>query len=100
MKASKDIRSVSYLKAKTSQVLSQVHESRRPVYITQKGEARVVIQDADSYERMRDALSLMRIIAMSEENIREGRVISHKDVMRKAEEIIKTARSKHAPKTA
>ena len=40
MKMSEDIRPVTYLKSRTADLLDQVNETKRPVIITQNGEAR------------------------------------------------------------
>ena len=72
MDAKKDIRPITYLKNNAANLLSQVNESQRPVYITQKGETRAVLQDSKSYEQMRAAIGLLKLIALGEEDIRSG----------------------------
>jgi prevent-host-death family protein len=73
MDAKKDIRPVTYLKNHAADLLSQVNESQSPIYITQKGDARAVLQDPKSYEQMRSAIGLLKLIALGEEDIRAGR---------------------------
>jgi prevent-host-death family protein len=80
MESKKDIRPVTYLKAHAADLLAQVNETHRPVFITQKGEARAVLQDPESYERMRSALGLMKLLAQGEEDVRQGRVRSQEEV--------------------
>lgn len=77
-----DIRPVTYLKAKASDLLKQVNETRRHVVITQNGEPRAVLQDTTSFEETKRALILMKLIHQSEEAIRQGKVTSHDDVFR------------------
>lgn len=74
MSLRKNIRPISYLKAHPAELISQVNESRHPVIITQKGEARAVLQDAESYESMRKALLMMKLVAQGEADIRAGRL--------------------------
>ena len=59
MKMSEDIRPVTYLKSRTADLLAQVNETRRPVIITQNGEARGVLQDTESYESMKAAIAIL-----------------------------------------
>jgi prevent-host-death family protein len=40
-----DIRPVSYLKSRAGDILEQINETHRPVFITQNGEPRAVLQD-------------------------------------------------------
>ena len=72
MSLKKDIRPITYLKARASDLLNQVNETQRPVVITQNGEPRAVLQDTKSYENMRYALGLMKLISQGEEDIRNG----------------------------
>jgi len=71
---------VTYLETRASDLLKQVSDTRRPVIITQNGEPRAVLQDAGSYEEMRHALGLMKLISQGEEDIRKGKVRSQGDV--------------------
>ena len=80
MDAKKDIRPVTYLKSHAASLLSQINESQRPVYITQKGETRAVLQDPKSYEQMRSAIGLLKLIALGEEDVRTGETRSQDQV--------------------
>ena len=72
MSLKKDIRPVTYLKTRAADLLRQVNDTQRPVIITQNGEPRAVLQDAKSYEDMRYALGLLKLISQGEEDIRQG----------------------------
>ncbi len=76
----KDIRPVTFLKTRAADLLKQVNETQRPVIITQNGEPRAVLQDAKSYEDMRYALGLMKLISQGEEDVRRDRVRSQDEV--------------------
>ncbi len=80
MSLKKDIRPITYLKARASDLLNQVNETQRPVVITQNGEPRAVLQDTKSYEDMRYALGLMKLISQGEEDIRNGDFRTQDDV--------------------
>lgn len=75
MNISEDIRPVTYLKTRAAAVLDQINATHRPIVITQDGEPRAVIQDAASFQRMRTAIALMKLLAQSETDIRKGRMI-------------------------
>ena len=79
MSIKKDIRPITYLKSRASDLLKQVNETQRPVVITQNGEPRAVLQDPKSYEDMRYALGLMKLISQGEENIAGGEFRSQED---------------------
>jgi len=78
MKISEDIKPVSYLKARAADLLRQINETRRPVIITQNGEPRAVLQDPESYEKMRNAIGLLKILSISEEEIKSNDVMTSK----------------------
>jgi len=86
MNISRDIKPVSYLKAKTADLLKQVNETRSPVIITQNGEPRAVLQDPESYEKMRNAIGLLKILAISEEEIKSGDVVPSDAVFKKLQD--------------
>ncbi len=69
MKISTDIKPISFLKSKAADMLKQVNETHRPIIITQNGEPRAVLQDPESYENMRNAIGLMKLISLGEEDI-------------------------------
>ena len=82
MNISRDIKPVTYLKANAADLLKQINETHRPVIITQNGEPRAVLQDPDSYENMRNAIGILKLISQGERDIRSGRVKSQEDVFR------------------
>ena len=77
MNIKEDIRPVSFLKGRTAELFAQIERTQRPVVITENGEPRGVLQDVESYERMRRAIGMLKLIAQGEEDIRAGRTIPH-----------------------
>ena len=75
MQLSQDIKPISYLKAKTANVINEVNENQRPIIITQNGEAKAVVQDIKSYEDIQNTLNLLKLIIQSENDIENGRTI-------------------------
>ncbi|MFO1372154.1 MAG: type II toxin-antitoxin system Phd/YefM family antitoxin [Candidatus Competibacteraceae bacterium] len=74
MKFSSQIKPISYLKAHAAEIIRQLAEQREPLVITQNGEAKVVIQDVQSYEQTQETLALLKILALGNRQIEEGRV--------------------------
>ena len=68
-----DIRPVTYLKSRAADLLNQINETHRPVIITQNGEPRAVLQDPESYENMRNAIGILKLLSQGETDVRNGR---------------------------
>lgn len=75
MHLSQDIRPISFLKAKTADVIKSVNENQRTIFITQNGEAKAVVQDIKSYETLQNTLYLLKLIVQSENDIDKGNII-------------------------
>jgi prevent-host-death family protein len=89
MNISRDIKPVTYLKSRASDLLKQINETHRPVVITQNGEPRAVLQDPESYENMRNAIGLLKLISLGEEDIKDGKSKSQEEVFANIENILK-----------
>ena len=72
MNISSDIKPISFLKSHAADILKQINETHRPVVITQNGEPRAVLQDPESYDNMRKAIGLLKLISQGEEDIKQG----------------------------
>ena len=72
MNPKEDIRPISYIKAHAAEILKQLNHTRRPVFVTQNGEAKAVLLDTESYEKMKNALGILKIIAQGEEDVKKG----------------------------
>jgi prevent-host-death family protein len=89
MNISKDIKPITYLKSKAPDLLKQINETRRPVIITQNGEPRAVLQDPKSYENMRNAIGILKLLSQGEEDVRSGRTKSQEEVFANIEQFLK-----------
>ena len=74
MHYSTQVKPISYLKANAAEVLLQLTHRREPIIITQNGEAKAVIQDVASYEETQDTLALLKILAIGNQEIQQGKV--------------------------
>lgn len=68
------IKPISYVKAHAADIIRDVTESRTPIIITQNGEATAVLQDIASYEEIQESMALLKILAMGQKDVEEGRV--------------------------
>ena len=89
MNITTDIKPVSYLKSKSADLLKQINETHRPVIITQNGEPKAVLQDTKSYENMRNAIGMLKLISQGEEDIKKGKTRTQEDVFAKLETQLK-----------
>jgi prevent-host-death family protein len=89
MNISEDIKPITYLKSRAAELLKQINETHRPVIITQNGEPKAVLQDPKSYENMRNAIGILKLISLGEEDIRAGRVKSQEEVFDVMENMLK-----------
>ncbi|MFZ3114423.1 MAG: type II toxin-antitoxin system Phd/YefM family antitoxin [Syntrophales bacterium] len=89
MNITSDIKPVTYLKSKAADLLNQINETHRPVIITQNGEPRAVLQDPESFENMRNAIGLLKLLSQGESDLRNGKVKSQGEVFKGIEKALK-----------
>ncbi|MFH1146228.1 MAG: type II toxin-antitoxin system Phd/YefM family antitoxin [Pseudomonadota bacterium] len=88
MDLSKDIKPITYLKSHAADLLKQINETHCPVIITQNGEPRAVLQDPKSYETMRNALGMLKLISMAEDEIKNNNVKTQEAVFETLEKAL------------
>jgi hypothetical protein len=59
------------------------------VAITQNGEPRAVLQDPKSYENMRNAIGIMKLLSQGEEDVKKGKTRSQEQVFTAIDNILK-----------
>jgi prevent-host-death family protein len=83
------VKPISYLKSHAAEIVRDITESGEPMLITQNGEAKVVVQDAQSYEDMQQTLALLKILTLGRREIEAGEVIPADDVFAELEQMDK-----------
>ena len=68
MKLTRDIHSLSTFKRDTAKLVRQMKKTGQPVILTVNGKAELVVQDAESYQKLLDARDRMEAI----EGIKRG----------------------------
>lgn len=81
MKLSNKIKPISYLKAHAADIVRNLGQQGEPLIITQNGEAKVVIQDIQSYEQTQETMALLKILALGTRQIEQGKVQPAVDVL-------------------
>jgi len=74
------IKPISYFKANAAEIIQELGEVGEPMSITQNGEAKAVVQDIVSYEKTQETLALLKILALANRDIEQGRYRPAKDV--------------------
>jgi prevent-host-death family protein len=87
------IKSISYFKANATEILQELGEVGEPMIITQNGEAKAIVQDIVSYEKTQETLALLKILALGEQQIKEGKTIPLAKAMRRFRERMKRERA-------
>ena len=82
MDYAKGIEPVTVLKTKSAELIRQARETGQPIIITQNGKPTAVLQDVESFQRQREALTLLKILAQGDQEISQGKVLTHDAVMR------------------
>ncbi|WP_157266128.1 type II toxin-antitoxin system Phd/YefM family antitoxin [Azohydromonas aeria] len=73
MKYSTQVRPISYLKSHAAEIARDLAERREPLLITQNGEAKLVVMDVRSFEEQEQTLALLKILALGQQEIEQGR---------------------------
>lgn len=80
MRFSSQVKPVSYLKSHAAEIIKDISENRKPMLITQNGEAKLVVMDVRSYEEQEETLALLKILALGNREIERGDYRSANDV--------------------
>ena len=80
MKFSTQVKPISYLKSHAAEIVRDISNSREPMLITQNGEAKLVVMDVRSYEEHEDMLALLKLLALGNREIDQGKFRPASDV--------------------
>jgi len=87
------IKPISYFKANAAEIIQELNEVGEPMIITQNGEATAIIQDIGSYEQTQETLALLKILALGEQQVKEGKTVPATKAMQRFRERLKKGRS-------
>ena len=80
MRFSSQVKPISYLKSHAAEIIRDISENRKPMLITQNGEAKLVVMDVRSYEEQEETLALLKILALGNREIERGEYRSANEV--------------------
>jgi antitoxin YefM len=79
LKVNEDIRPMSEFRTGIASFLKQVHNTKRPLIITQHGKGVAVLLDAGEYEALQEKIELLQDIQISFNQIEAGEGIEHEE---------------------
>ncbi|MBA4391239.1 MAG: prevent-host-death family protein [Syntrophus sp. (in: bacteria)] len=77
LRVDEDIRPMSEFRTGIASFLKQIHDTKRPLIITQHGKGVAVLMDAGEYEAMQERIELLQDIQTSTSQIEAGQGIDH-----------------------
>jgi prevent-host-death family protein len=83
VKIDQDIKPLSEVRTGIATYIKQVHDTKRPMIITQHGKGVAVLLDAHEYEAMQEKLELITDIQISLNQLDNGAGIDHADAKEK-----------------
>ena len=83
LKIDQDIKPLSEVRTGIANFIKQVHDTKRPVIITQHGKGVAVLLDAHEYEAMQEKLELLTDVQLSLNQLESGQGIDHEDAKEK-----------------
>jgi len=84
------ITSLSHFKSEASQLISEISKSGESIVITQNGEASAVLQDIESYNKLQEALLMLKLLATSESDMQKGKLTEHKELFKSLKQKLKS----------
>ena len=77
LKIDQDIRSLSEVRNAMASYIKQVHDTKRPVIITQHGKGVAVLLDANEFQAMQEKIELLSDVQASLNQLEKGEGIPH-----------------------
>ena len=74
-----DIKPMSEFRSSVSSFVKQVHDTKRPLIITQHGKGVGVLLDVGEFEAMQEKIELLEDLHVSISQLESGNGVSHKD---------------------
>jgi antitoxin YefM len=83
LKINEDIKPLSDVRIGIASFIKQVHNTKRPLIITQHGKGVAVLLDVSEYEAMQEKLELLTDIQTSLGQLENGQGVAHEDAKEK-----------------
>ena len=82
------IKPISYIKTNAADMMNFVNDRKEPLIITQNGESRAVVIAVESYQEMKNAFTLLKIIQLSEKDVKAEKTKPASEVFCKFEKAV------------
>ena len=69
-----DIKPISYIKTNAADMMKYINENKNTIIRTQHGEAKAALIDIESYQTMKNAFNILKMIQLSEKDIKAGNI--------------------------
>ncbi len=79
LRIDQDIKPLSEVRNGMATYIKQIHETKRPLIITQRGKSAAVLIDVQEFEAMQEKIELLTDIHSSLSQLEKGEGIKHKD---------------------
>ena len=79
LQINQDIKPLSEIRTGIANFIKQVHDTKRPLIITQHGKGVAVLIDAHEFESMQEKIELLTDVQISLSQIENGQGIDHED---------------------
>lgn len=83
MSLTETVKPISYVKSHAAELVRDMSKDRKPIFITQNGEAKAVLMDLSEYEEIQESLAMLRIAAQGAKEIRAGKTSPLKEAFAK-----------------
>jgi prevent-host-death family protein len=89
MKLSERVKPISHLKAHAPAMIRGLSNGETPVVITVHGEAKAVLQDVGHYEETQETLALLKVLALTNKEVEEGKTRPATEAFKRIRERVK-----------
>ncbi len=83
LKIDEDIKPLSDLRTGIASFIKQIHNTKRPLIITQHGKGVAVLLDVSEYEAMQEKIELLTDVQNSLSQLEKGQGVAHEDAKEK-----------------
>jgi prevent-host-death family protein len=73
MSLAEQIRPITYLKSSAADIVKEFADNPEPIIITQNGEAKMVVMDIREYEKQKETMALLKLLALGRKEFQEGK---------------------------
>jgi PHD/YefM family antitoxin component YafN of YafNO toxin-antitoxin module len=82
MKLSSSVKTVGFLEKHASEIIEDIYQQHTSMVITKDGEVKAVLLDIQTYEEFLESLSLLKVLALSNNSLKTGNVRPMKESFR------------------